>query len=81
MVLYHTVILKEDVQPLDKYKRSLVYVYLSDNTFVNAELVERGWATTMTIPPNVEYADHFRKLQSIARKEKVGIWQDPISRN
>jgi len=81
MVLNHTVILKEDVQPLDRYKRSLVYVYMSDSTFVNAELVERGWATTMTIPPNVEYADHFRKLQSIAREQKIGIWQDPVDRN
>lgn len=80
MVLYHTVILSEDLQPLDKYKRSLVYVYMSDSTFVNAELVEKGWATTMTIPPNVEYSDHFRKLQSEARIKKIGIWQDPSAK-
>ena len=76
-ILYNTVLLEEDVQPLDKYKRNLVYVYMTDSTFVNAELVEKGWATTMTIPPNVTHAELFTKLQAKARKEELGIWMIP----
>lgn len=74
-VLYYTVILTEDVQLTDRYNRSLVYVYLEDGTFINAELVEKGWATTMTVPPNVKFADLFRELQSEAREKQIGIWQ------
>jgi len=70
------VILEEDVQALDRYGRQLVYVYLPDSTFVNAELMKHGWATTMTISPNVSFADLFTELQSKARKAKRGIWQD-----
>ncbi len=76
-ILYNTVLLEEDVQPLDKYKRNLVYVYMTDSTFINAELVEKGWATTMTIPPNVTHAELFTKLQAKARKEELGIWMMP----
>ncbi len=37
-----TVRLEFDVQQLDKYGRTLAYVYLEDGTFVNAWLVEHG---------------------------------------
>lgn len=75
MILYHAVLLEEDVQVQDKYGRRLVYVFLEDGTFVNAELVKQGWATTMTIPPNVSHAEHFAELQAEARKRELGIWQ------
>lgn len=70
------VILKQGVDPLDKYGRSLVYVYLEDGTFVNAELMKYGWATTMTIAPNVSFAETFLELQSEARTKRIGIWQE-----
>ncbi len=46
-----TVRLEFDVQQLDKYGRTLAYVYLKDGTFVNAWLVENGYAMVMTVPP------------------------------
>ncbi len=50
-----TVRLEFDVQQLDKYGRTLAYVYLEDGTFVNAWLVENGYAMVMTVPPNVKH--------------------------
>ncbi len=42
---------------------------------VNAELVRRGYAQVMTVPPNVRYQDLFLKLQREARDARRGLWQ------
>jgi micrococcal nuclease len=66
--------LEYDVDHFDRYGRTLAYVYLADGTFVNAELVNNGYATVMTVPPNVKYADIFLKLERKARNQKRGMW-------
>jgi len=68
--------LEYDVGQFDKYGRTLAYVYLEDGTFVNATLVKNGYATVMTVPPNVKYADTFLKLERKARNQKSGLWRD-----
>ncbi len=70
-----TVHLEFDVQQLDKYGRTLAYVYLEDGTFVNAWLVENGYAAVMTIPPNVKHQEMFLKLQREAREAGRGLWE------
>lgn len=68
--------LELDVQKRDKYGRLLAYIYLEDGTFVNAKIMEAGYAQVMTIPPDVKYADMFLKLQARARKDGAGLWKD-----
>ena len=68
--------LEYDVGRKDQYNRTLAYVYLSDGTFVNAELVKRGYAMVMTIPPDVRYVDRFLKLERRARKNNRGLWNE-----
>jgi micrococcal nuclease len=72
------VALELDVQPKDKYGRTLAYVYLQDGTFFNAELVKEGYARVLTVPPNVKYTDEFVKLQNQAREQKKGLWGLPV---
>jgi micrococcal nuclease len=67
--------LEFDLERTDKYKRTLAYVYLLDGTFVNAEIVKQGYASLMTYPPNVKYADLFLKLYREARENKRGLWE------
>lgn len=67
--------LEFDVEKRDKYDRLLAYVYLKDGTFVNAEIVKQGYASLMTIPPNVKYADLFLNLYQQARQNKRGLWK------
>lgn len=67
--------LEFDVEKKDKYGRLLAYVYLTDKTFVNAKIIEEGYASLMTIPPNVKYADLFLKLFREARENKRGLWK------
>ena len=71
--------LEYDVGHFDKYGRILAYVYLEDGTFVNANMVKNGYATVMTVPPNVKYADTFLKLERKARNRNKGMWGDSPS--
>jgi len=66
--------LEYDVQEKDRYGRTLAYVYLEDGTFLNAELVRKGYAQVMTIPPNVKFSELFLDLQKKARDRELGLW-------
>ena len=67
--------LEYDIGRYDRYGRVLAYVYLEDGTFVNAKIMEEGYGQIMTIPPNVKYADYFRKLEREARENRKGLWR------
>ena len=76
MLLNAEIRLDYDVDPTDRYGRTLAYAYLRDGTFVNAELIEQGYAMVLTVPPNVRFADKFVKLQRKAREERRGLWKE-----
>ena len=67
--------LEFDVQQRDKYGRLLAYVYLTDGTFVNAEIVKAGYAQVMTISPNVKYQQLFLELERESREQARGLWK------
>lgn len=75
LVLNKNVKLETDVQLKDRYGRLLAHIFI-DGVHVNEELVKAGWATTLTIPPNVKYVDKLLKAQQDARAAKLGIWAD-----
>jgi len=75
LLIGKSVRLEYDLNRIDQYGRTLAYVYLKDGTFVNAELVKNGFAMTLTIPPNVKFADEFVKLQEEARENNRGLWK------
>lgn len=64
----------------DKYGRLLAYVVLKDGIFLNAQLVRNGYARAEIIPPNIELADYFYKLEQKAVEEKKGLWALPESK-
>ena len=74
------VILRFDAERRDVYGRLLAYVYLPPSEprgrrlFVNAELVKRGVARTLTIPPNDSFAELFARLAARAGARGLGIW-------
>lgn len=67
--------LEFDAEKYDKYGRLLAYVFLKDGTFVNAEILKQGYASLMTIPPNLRYEDLFLRLYQEARESRRGLWQ------
>ncbi len=67
--------LEYDWQRLDKYGRTLAYVYrLPDNFFLNAELVKQGYGHAYTRFP-FKYLDLFRAYEREAREKGVGLWK------
>ncbi len=66
--------LELDVRQRDRYGRLLAYVWVGD-FMVNAELVRRGYAQVMTVPPNVRYQDLFLEEQRSAREAGRGLWR------
>jgi len=67
--------LERDVEARDRYGRLLAYVYRErDGRFVNAALVRDGFASALTVPPNVARADDFVRLAREARRAGRGLW-------
>ena len=73
LVAAREVRLETDVQTRDRYGRLLAYVWVGE-TMINAELVRRGYAQVMTIPPNVRHQRLFLGLQREARDAGRGLW-------
>jgi micrococcal nuclease len=62
-----------DAERRDKYGRLLAYVYVGE-TFVNAELLRRGAARTLTIEPNDSFAERFAGIAQDAANAGRGLW-------
>jgi micrococcal nuclease len=58
----------------DRYGRLLAYVKVEGGSLVEDALLRRGYARTLTIPPNDDRAPHFRALERRARDEGRGLW-------
>ncbi len=65
---------RRGIEPVDRYGRDLVYLWLEDGRLFNALLVERGYATARTIPPNDDYEERFTRLARTAREHGRGLW-------
>ena len=73
LVERHWVRLVFGVERRDIYGRLLAYVHLG-RRFVNASLVRRGLARSLTIPPNDRFAPLFRRLELGAARAGRGLW-------
>lgn len=76
------VFLELDLNERDKYGRLLAYLWLDKEKkfMVNEELVRRGFAMPLTIPPNVKYTDRIHEALSVARKTESGLWSRALKR-
>ena len=64
-------------QRTDDKGRTLGYVFIGTDMFVNADLVMNGYAKVQTESPNTEYRDLFLRLEDYARKNHFGLWKSP----
>ena len=69
-----TVQLEPDVDPRDQYDRVLAYAW-KDGRMINWQMVREGWAVTITVSPNVQYVDYFRRARDAAQREGKGLWK------
>ncbi len=63
-----------DVSERDKYGRFLGYIYLEDGTFVNAELVQRGFAFAYKYQPDIAHYTELKNFERAAQSQGQGLW-------
>jgi endonuclease YncB( thermonuclease family) len=66
-----TVRLVKDVSETDQYGRLLRYVYVG-NLFVNAALVQQGYAEVVSYPPDTAQFENFKSLEIEATNARRG---------
>lgn len=59
----------------DRYGRVLAHVFLPDNTNVSEWMLKKGFATTLFIPPNLNYLDCYTKAERKAQNKQLNIWK------
>jgi endonuclease YncB( thermonuclease family) len=60
--------------PRDRQGRLLAYVFTQEGTFVNAWLIEFGFAEAVSLPPNLRYQADLSRLEREAREKFRGLW-------
>ncbi len=59
---------------VDRYGRTLAYVWLTPRTMVNLALVRTGFATEYTYAAPYAYQAEFRAAQAQAQATAAGLW-------
>lgn len=72
--VHRTLRLRYDLERTDRYGRTLAHLFLPDGTNVQSLLLERGLATTLTVPPNLAFADCYATVATRARSQGSGLW-------
>lgn len=70
-----TVRLEMDADSVDRYGRTLAYVYTRRGVLVNLEMARTGYALQATYPPNVRHVDEIRSAVQQARESGAGLWR------
>jgi len=66
--------LELDALPRDREGHLLAYVFSQEGTFVNAWLIEFGFAEAVSRPPNLRYQADLNRLEREAREKARGLW-------
>ena len=69
-----TVSLETDIQPKDRYGRTLAYLWLPDGGMANERMARAGYAVPLVYPPNVKYLDRIRSAAAEAKAARRGLW-------
>ncbi len=73
LVLGQKINLVFDQEKIDRYGRTLAYVFL-DEKFINLELVEVGLARAYPYAPNFLHKKNFAEAQKRAQQNQLGLW-------
>jgi len=76
LVMFQEINLKFDAERYDQYGRTLAYIFLQDGEFVNARLVQEGYAFCLYRAPNVFYDKILLQAQRAAMASKAGLWRN-----
>lgn len=63
-----------DVQPLDQYGRTLLFLFTDDGSLVNLHLIRDGYAEAVVLEPNVLWAAEVEAAEDDAQAAALGMW-------
>jgi micrococcal nuclease len=63
-----------DIEPLDQYGRSLLFIYADDATNINLELLRQGAVEVEMYRPNLLLQTQVEAAEDAARAANVGMW-------
>jgi micrococcal nuclease len=66
---------------LDKYGRSLRFVWREDGLFFNEVMIREGYAYEYTYDVPYLYTDEFKEAQDQAKELGVGLWSEEVCSN
>ncbi len=58
----------------DRYDRTLAYVWMTDGTMFNLEMIRNGFAYEYTYDEPYEYQEQFQYAEQLATSENLGLW-------
>jgi len=70
-----TLLLQAGREHRDHYGRLLAHVFLKDGTNIAVQLLQKGLATTLVVPPNTWGQRCYQQYEDLARIEGLGLWE------
>lgn len=67
--------LEYDQERVDKYGRTLAYVYLEDGRILNEEIIKNGYGFALLRFP-FRHLVRYRQLEAQAREQGLGLWRN-----
>jgi endonuclease YncB( thermonuclease family) len=67
-------LLRHGKEQHDHYGRLLAHAFLDDGSNVAVHLLEKGFATTLVVPPNTWARDCYQAREDSARAARHGLW-------
>jgi len=67
--------LRYGAETKDKYGRKLAHVFLANGANLQQQLLEKGLASQIAIPPNLWQQKCYEYSEKLAQKKSRGIWQ------
>jgi len=65
--------LEYDQERIDKYGRTLAYVYFENGKMLNSEIIKNGYGFAYTKYP-FKYMEEFRRYEREAKEQELGLW-------
>ena len=65
------------IEANDRHGRALAHVVTQSGTNLAEHLLTSGLAASSAVHPNTRCAEHYRQLESQARDNKLGLWNEP----
>jgi micrococcal nuclease len=79
LILHQKVLIEPGEPPLDRFKRTLAYVYL-DDILLNGRIIRDGWALSCR-QFDYPWRDLFLSYENEARSKGLGLWNRKENRD